>query len=61
MNPPSKKVVYTTASLGELIAAVYDNASAFSDDPKEISRLAQHALGNIMRRARAGSVMLSDV
>lgn len=40
-----------TATLGDLIAAVFDEAARFSVDPMEVSRLATQAVWRLLRRA----------
>ena len=40
-----------TVQLGELIVAVFDIAAQHSTDPREVSRLATEAVGNMLRRA----------
>jgi hypothetical protein len=41
-----------TASLGDLIVAVFDEAARYSTNPREVSRLARRAIGNLVRRGR---------
>ena len=41
-----------TASVGELIAAVFEEAAGYSADPREVSRLATHAVRHLMRHAQ---------
>lgn len=43
--------VQRTAQLGDLIAAAFDGASAYSADPNEVLRLAAGAVGQMLRRA----------
>ena len=42
-----------TARLGDLVAAVFDEAAEYSKDPEEVSALATRAVAHILRR-RAG-------
>jgi hypothetical protein len=51
-GPPMKQHVQKTAQFGDLVAAVFDQATAFSTDPTEVSLMAAHAVENILRRAR---------
>ena len=46
-----KTRIQKTAPLGALIAAAFDSASAYSSDPKEVSRLATSAVLQLLRRA----------
>lgn len=39
-----------TTQLGEVIAAVFDEAAEYSHDPREVSWLANRAIANIIRR-----------
>ena len=41
-----------TASLGDLIAAAFDEASRYSRNPKEVSRLATVAVRHLMLHAQ---------
>ena len=41
-----------TARLGELVAAVFDEAAHYSNDPQEVSRLAAQAVAHILRRGQ---------
>ena len=41
-----------TTQLGELVAAVFDEAAYYSADPREISRLATRAVAHLVRRSR---------
>jgi hypothetical protein len=45
-----KKHGKKTARLGDLIAAVFDEAGRFSADPREIARLAAQAMDHLLRR-----------
>jgi hypothetical protein len=51
-----KKTTRKTARLGELIAAVFDEAARYSIDPREVSRLAAHAVSHLMLRPRMAGV-----
>jgi hypothetical protein len=42
--------VRRTAQLGELVAAFFDEAARYSDDPGEVSRLATRSLMHMLRR-----------
>jgi hypothetical protein len=44
-----------TAELGELVVAAFDEATRYSTDPREVSRLATRAVMDIVRRARRTS------
>ena len=41
----------TTAELGEVLAALYDEAAKLSEDPKLVARLATRALADLLDRA----------
>jgi len=41
-----------TARLGDLIAAVFDEAGSYSRNPREVSRLATHVVRHLMRQAQ---------
>ena len=41
-----------TATLGELIAAAFDEAARYSQDPKEVSRLAVRAVRHLASHSR---------
>jgi hypothetical protein len=43
-----------TALLGDLIAAVFDEAERLSSDPKEVSRLASKTVRYLLRASRGG-------
>jgi hypothetical protein len=43
-----------TTSIGDFIVATFDGAQKFSDDPREVSRLATWAVQHLLRRARRG-------
>ena len=47
--------VQKTARLGELVVAAFDEATHYSADPREVSRLATHAVMNMWRRGRRTS------
>ena len=47
-----KKTTRRTARLGELVAAVFDEAARYSTDPREVSRLATHAVSHLMLQPR---------
>ena len=49
---PMRTHVHKTARLGELVAAVFDEASRYSTDPREVSRLATMAVMHMSRRTR---------
>lgn len=40
----------STAPFGELLAAVFDEASNYSTDPQEISRMTAEVVARILRR-----------
>ena len=40
-----------TAAFGDLLVAVYDEASQYSNDPAEVSRMAKEVLARILRRS----------
>ena len=42
--------VHKTAQLGELVAAVFDQAARYSADQREVSRLATLAVAHLLRR-----------
>jgi hypothetical protein len=44
--------IHKTATLGELIAAVFDNAAQYSTNPREVSRLAKLAVQRMLQSAR---------
>lgn len=44
--------LHETAPLGELVAAVFDEAALYTSDPAEVSRLATRAVMNLLRRSR---------
>lgn len=44
--------LHKTAPLGELVAAVFDEAAQHASDPAEVSRLATQAVMNLVRRSR---------
>jgi hypothetical protein len=44
-----------TASLGEVIAAAFDQASLYSTDLREVSRLATEAVAGLLRRGERRS------
>ena len=41
-----------TTSLGELVTTVYDDAARYSQDPREVSRLATQTIAHMLRHAR---------
>ena len=43
--------VHKTAQLGELVAAVFDEAAHYSTDPRKVSHLAMQAVADMLRRA----------
>jgi hypothetical protein len=45
-----KRKTDKTARLGDVIAAVFDEAARYSRDPREVSRLATRAVRHLMRR-----------
>jgi hypothetical protein len=47
-----KRTTRRTAQLGELIAAVFDEAARYSANPREVSRLATHAVSHLMLQPR---------
>jgi hypothetical protein len=50
-----KTNLHKTAELGDLVVAAFDNAAHYSTDPGEISRLATHAVMNMLRRTLRNS------
>jgi hypothetical protein len=46
-----------TVSLGELIAAAFDEAASYSADPREVSRLATGAVARLLRRTRGVTIV----
>ena len=52
-----KKITRKTAQLGDLIAAVFDEAARYSTEPSEVSCLAAQAVKDMMRRARKMAVL----
>jgi hypothetical protein len=44
--------VQKSAQLGELVAAVFDEAMSYSKDPREVSRLATRTVTRMVRRSR---------
>lgn len=44
--------LHETAPLGELVAAVFDEAALYATDPVEVSRLATQAVMNLLRGSR---------
>jgi hypothetical protein len=42
-----------TASLGQLVAAAFDEASRYSTDPDEVARLATEVVAQLRKRSRA--------
>lgn len=47
-----KSNIHKTISLGDMIAAAFDEAARQSTDPKEVSRLATQAIRRRLRRQR---------
>jgi len=45
-----------TAQLGDLIAAVFDEAAVYSVEPEEVSWLATRAVRHLLRRVRRSEV-----
>jgi hypothetical protein len=45
-------LVRKTAQLGEVVAAVFDKAAHYSEDPREVSRLGTQAVALIWRPQR---------
>jgi hypothetical protein len=43
--------VHNTVRIGELVVAVFDEASHYSADPREVSRLAMEALAHMLGTA----------
>lgn len=41
----------STAELGEVLAALYDEAASYSGDPRVVTKLATHALADLLVRA----------
>ena len=52
-----------TAQLGDLIAAVFDEAARYSTDPKQVARLATRAVQHLLRhsRIRSGSPLSARI
>ncbi|WP_437622985.1 hypothetical protein [Sorangium sp. So ce1151] len=50
---------HTTAQLGDLVAAAFDQAAHYSTDPSEVSRLATQAVMHVVRRMRRASAPAS--
>ena len=48
-------MILESVQLGELIAAVWDEAARYSDDPKEVSRMTTGAVTRMLARARSRS------
>jgi hypothetical protein len=46
---------HTTTPLGQLVAAVFDEAALYSDNPREVSRLATKAVAHLLERLRRSS------
>lgn len=44
-----------TAQLGDVIAAVFDEAARYSTDPKQVARLATRAVQHLLRHSRVRS------
>ena len=47
-----KTLPHKTAKLGDVIAAAFDEASRYSKDPKEVSRMATVAVRHLMHDAQ---------
>ncbi|MBI5545637.1 MAG: hypothetical protein HY901_17255 [Deltaproteobacteria bacterium] len=47
-----KRSTRKTTRLGDLIAAVFDEAGRFSTNPREVSRLATRVVRHLMRQAQ---------
>jgi len=45
--------LHKIARLGDVVAAAFDEAERYSRDPREVSRLATHAITHLLRRPRA--------
>jgi|WetSurMetagenome_2_1015567.scaffolds.fasta_scaffold493956_2 hypothetical protein len=45
-----------TAQLGELVAAVFDEATLYSNDPREVSRLATRTVARMLRHGRRATL-----
>jgi hypothetical protein len=48
--------VHKATRVGELVVAAFDEASHYSADPAEVSRLATKAVMQMLRRARRASI-----
>ena len=46
-----KTRIQSTASLGELVVAAFDNAARYSANPARVARLATAAVTHMLRRA----------
>lgn len=46
----------TTARLGDVVVAIYDEAARYSTDPQEVSRLATQAVARVLRLALRTSI-----
>ena len=53
LGTPARRFV----QLGELVAAVFDEANLYSSDPRKVSLFAAQALMGILRRARKTSFL----
>lgn len=52
----SRSFARKTAPFGELLVAVFDEASRYSTDPEEISRMTRDVVARILRRATPAPV-----
>lgn len=50
-----------TVQVGQLIAAVFDEAAEYSTDPREVSRLATQAVIHMLQRASRVPISPHDV
>jgi hypothetical protein len=51
--------VHHSAQLGELVVAAFDEAAHYSTDPRQVSRLATQAVGDMLRRAQGRQLLTS--
>lgn len=49
----SAKKSCKTVSFGDLVAMAFDVASGYSEDPKEVSRIAANAVGTVLASSRS--------
>jgi hypothetical protein len=47
-----KTLARKTVELGDLVTTVFDDAKQYSDDPREVSRLATQTVAQMLRRER---------